>query len=124
MKKITAIFLLAVFMVSSTEAHELLKLPFLFHHYIEHRTKNAEIGVLAFLKLHYSQANNNDNDEDEDMKLPFKVASDLTIYNFVPSVRQVDTKPVYGEPGTSFSIFQNKLIPSKIVFSVFRPPRA
>ena len=69
MKKIIAIFLLTVYLSSTTEIYQLLKLPFLAEHFLEHKNDNQNLSFVEFLELHY--ANNKKSDE-SDKKLPFK----------------------------------------------------
>lgn len=51
---------------------ELLKMPFLGAHYLEHQHRNPKIGVMEFLSMHYWGTDLKDNDQQKDMKLPFK----------------------------------------------------
>lgn len=71
MKRLSAIFMLFVFLCAATEIHQLLKLPVLLHHYLEHRQLEKSISFVAFLKEHYvhehAQASQHHHE-----RLPFK----------------------------------------------------
>jgi hypothetical protein len=58
--------------MATTELYQLLKLPFLIEHFIEHKEHNKEITFMQFLNLHYANDDKKDDDDEEDMKLPFK----------------------------------------------------
>ncbi|MBC7524368.1 MAG: hypothetical protein H7239_08025 [Flavobacterium sp.] len=72
MKKYLAIALLVLYLMSTTELNQLLKLPALVEHYNEHQLENSSLTFFEFLHMHYSQADDHDGDKDKDMKLPFK----------------------------------------------------
>jgi hypothetical protein len=69
-KKIIAVLLLLIYLVSTTEAYQLLKIPLLIGHYREHKKQYPEITVAAFLKMHYDHPQK-DADYETDQKLPF-----------------------------------------------------
>jgi hypothetical protein len=71
-KRFSAILLLSVTLLSQTELHQLLKLPVLVQHFIEHRAENKDISVTGFIILHYFSGNTKDKDYERDMQLPFK----------------------------------------------------
>ena len=74
LKKLATIFLFTVYLFSTTEAHQLLKLPVIFQHFLEHKSENKQISFLQFLDIHYMHGNPNDKDHDRDMQLPFKTS--------------------------------------------------
>lgn len=71
-KRFIAILFLAIFVFSSTEAHQLLRIPYVFTHFAEHHRQNSQLSFIRFLDLHYMHGSPKDRDYDEDMKLPFK----------------------------------------------------
>jgi len=75
LKKVISIFFLAVYLLSTTQLSELLKLPMLVQHYIEHKEENKDLSFLGFIEIHYSHGSPKDADYDKDMKLPFKSIS-------------------------------------------------
>jgi hypothetical protein len=69
LKKPITIALLIIYLFSATELHEVLKLPILIEHYLEHKAQNNQLSLLDFLALHYNQSFDHDKN---DHKLPFK----------------------------------------------------
>jgi hypothetical protein len=69
-KKLIAILLLSLFLVSTTELYQLLKIPDLIEHYFEHKQLNPDMPLIAFLKAHYEHPVK-DGDYGKDQKLPF-----------------------------------------------------
>ena len=71
LKQFATIAMMFIFLCANTELHQLLKLPVLIHHYLEHRQKEKTITFLAFLKEHYvhehAQASQHHHE-----RLPFK----------------------------------------------------
>jgi len=72
LKKLTAISLLLFFLFANTEMGELLKLPVLIHHYLEHHDDDAGISFAGFLHKHYDEENSHPSPNNEHQKLPFK----------------------------------------------------
>lgn len=88
MKKLLAIFFLSIYLVSTTELCELLKLPLLVEHYIEHSQENPELSIGAFLIRHYNNHLKDhplNDDYEQDLKLPFMRLSDVLNFCFVYS---------------------------------------
>src|SRR5687767_12225223 len=74
MRKIAAIFFLVLFTASTTEAGQLLKVPLLITHFLEHLRDGRSHSLVDFLKEHYGNDHAQDEDSTEDEKLPFKSA--------------------------------------------------
>ena len=75
MKRISAILFFTAYLLSTTEAYQLLKLPTVFQHYREHKLADNKLGFLEFLDLHYMHGSPRDGDYERDMKLPFKTSA-------------------------------------------------
>ncbi|MCD9856769.1 hypothetical protein LUD75_18745 [Epilithonimonas sp. JDS] len=69
-----SILLLSLYLVSTTELYQLLKIPDLIEHYCEHKALNSEMSLIAFLKTHYDHPVK-DGDYGKDTKLPFIIHS-------------------------------------------------
>jgi len=80
LKKVISILFLAIYLLTTTQLCELLKLPLLVEHYREHKQQNKDLTILGFLEIHYAHGSPKDADYDKDMKLPFK---SLTNTNFL-----------------------------------------
>ena len=73
MKNLIAISFLFVFLGANTELHQLLKLPDLIHHFLEHRTQEPNETITEFLVEHYSDTQNHSKTDQHDHdNLPFK----------------------------------------------------
>src|SRR5690606_23024908 len=126
-KRILAIFFLFTFLNANTAFGEVLKLPVLIHHYIEHSREDKDAAVFHFLVQHYSgnishqhQGNHNDHE-----KLPFKTTdghfSSLVSIVFPPftvtshnTIVTADLKiPVYSQHNYSNAYLN----------SIWQPPR-
>jgi hypothetical protein len=70
LKRLLAISLLALYLTSFTEVHEVLRLPILLEHYAEHKLKVNDMSFIQFLVMHYKTDVAHD---DHDNQLPFKV---------------------------------------------------
>lgn len=59
-----------LYLVSTTELYQLLKVPTLVEHYFEHTTLNPDMSMTAFFRTHYNHPVK-DGDFGKDQKLPF-----------------------------------------------------
>lgn len=75
-----AIGLLATYLFTTTELGQLLKIPILISHYLEHKA-SSNLSLSQFLNMHYAQGDIKDADYANDMKLPFKTHENCT--NFI-----------------------------------------
>lgn len=71
-KKLIAISFMLSFLFAYTQAGELLKLPFLIHHYLDHHDSDAGEFLLDFLYKHYSEPHTHAPGNGDHEKLPFK----------------------------------------------------
>jgi len=72
-KKLIAISFVFVFLYANTELHQLLKLPVLVHHYLEHNEGANNAAFADFLYNHYNnEQSNSDNNQNDHRNLPFK----------------------------------------------------
>ena len=55
---------------------QLLKLPVLIHHFLEHHNHEAGTSFIAFLHEHYDEENSHPSTNEEHEKMPFKSHSD------------------------------------------------
>jgi len=126
MKKISALFLLSIYLIAATATAELLKLPLLVAHYYQHKAENINTGLNSFLKMHYEAGNNTSNDAKENSRLPFKSVHHSTIVSFISS-----TPPLFITFAAKCAIKKNLLfeipnhlqLPSKYFAIIFQPPR-
>ena len=86
MRKGLAILFLILYLSSATELSQLLKIPLLVEHFMEHKAKNPDLSVFVFLKLHYNNHLENhprNDDYDQDQKLPFLTHADVLSFFFI-----------------------------------------
>lgn len=123
-KKVAVVFLTALFFISNTEFHELLKVPVLIAHYLEHKSETPGLTLAGFFSTHYSGNNTKDEDFARDSQLPFKTAEHLSstttvfLSHFdvklpVPHFNNNVNLPLYR---TSFASFQ-------LLSNIWQPPK-
>jgi hypothetical protein len=126
LKKIIAISFLFVFLGTNTELHQLLRLPVLIHHFLEHHDQEPDESFADFLNEHYSdQQNHSGANHHEHDSLPFKTTD----------FAKTNVSLAFVNP-TQFSIsrliiFQEKISPiynrafysSAIVSHIWQPPK-
>jgi hypothetical protein len=105
-----------------TEFDELLRLPILVEHFIEHREKVPEISFLQFLAMHYKTDVAHDA---TDMELPFKDCSNsLAIPSFaLPEQKVYLSAEIPAHTRVYFSTYIS-FVSSSALDEIFQPPRA
>ena len=125
-KKISAIFFFTIYLFSTTEIHQLLKLPLIFEHFSEHQKENKQISITEFLKIHYLNSAVKDKDYDKDMQLPFKSADDCISSispAFVPvTIQHTDAELIDISPEKIFFL-KDKVLLSSYLANIWQPPR-
>ncbi|MCS3869382.1 hypothetical protein J3D55_002298 [Chryseobacterium ginsenosidimutans] len=125
MKKLISILLLSLYLVSTTELYQLLKIPDLIEHYCEHKALNPEMSLTSFLKTHYDHPLK-DGDYGKDQKLPFIIHSaPLALFFTIEQGFRFEIK------NDSFKQIRSHKIPSYdenfcfkgFINSVWEPPR-
>ncbi|WP_449388236.1 hypothetical protein [Chryseobacterium lineare] len=124
MKKLISILLLSLYLVSTTELYQLLKLPVLIEHYIEHKNLSPEMSFTAFLKVHYDHPVK-DNDYETDQKLPFVSHASLfsVVFTVNPSLDFYVKEKVYHTLEIKKTFYKSVLYNKEIVNSIWEPPR-
>lgn len=64
-KRLVSIILLFSFLGSTTEVHELFKVPHLIFHYFTHKAEQKEMALLDFIDIHYEHDHDHEKSEDE-----------------------------------------------------------
>ena len=108
-----------------TEVHQLLKMPLLVEHYLEHKQENKQLSLLSFFEMHYLNGQHLDSDQDKDMQLPFKNFQD----NHPNVVLALPEQITFFEPQPAI---QDELVPnfnesqvfiSSFLTSIWQPPK-
>lgn len=121
MPKITAIVLLVLF-TSTTEVGQLLRLPLLISHYIDHYREEGQ-GICAFFHEHYVHHHGVNNDQQEDDRLPFKttIVQQTTVVYILQNDEAV-RKPVITVDKKKPSL-PSLLITPDFLKDIFHPPQ-
>ena len=124
MKKVISILLLSLYLVSTTELYQLLKMPLLIEHYIQHKNLNSKISFAAFLKAHYDHPVK-DNDYSQDQKLPF-VSHEIplsVIFTINPILDFKCIRKEYSPIGIKKILYKKDLYNKEILNSIWEPPK-
>ena len=86
--------LVSIYLFSTTELGQLLKIPLLFTHYFEHKA-SSNLSFPKFLEIHYTKTGLRYADDVKDMKLPFKTHQNYSNYTtiFIPQFLLTIDKP-------------------------------
>jgi hypothetical protein len=126
LKKTAAIFFFAVYLLSTTEVYQLLKLPVIFQHYAEHKKEDKSISFFEFLSMHYMHGSPTDKDYNRDMQLPFKTSVDCVSSGapaFMPSLTEFSIARPFETTHKSESISGDGFLLSSYIASIWQPPK-
>lgn len=121
MKQLVAALFLFTYLSSTTEFHEALRLPLLFEHYAEHKTKVNDLTFWEFLAMHYKTDVAHD---DHDNQLPFKVPG----HQFAASIIALPVSKISLKESPSvakvnhLSVYREAIIESQLS-DIFQPPK-
>ena len=87
-KKTLAILLTSIYLFGATDASQLLKLPLLISHYINHKKENPNTTLVSFFKMHYVDPQPYDADYSQDMQLPFKTTPNA-FFRYTPALLSI-----------------------------------
>jgi len=128
-KKWISISLLSVYLISTTELYQLLKIPFFVEHYIEHRGLNHNLTVWEFMTLHYFGDDLRDDDDAKDMQLPFKSNDGYITLNILAFIAEPVTTILHLPADavaiglTTCTIYEKVFIPSSYSSNIWQPPK-
>jgi hypothetical protein len=127
MRKSLVIFFISLYLVSTTEAYQLLKLPAFVFHFIQHSEQDPAMSLTDFLLMHYAEEQVLDADWQQDMQLPFKshedIFSTMSVVHFIPNFQLTISR-------TELLLVQwqapriNDFLPGIYCADIFQPPRA
>ena len=121
-KRILSIFFLALYLISFTELHQVLRLPLLVDHFNEHQAQVPDMSFIEFLVMHYETDVPHDA---TDMKLPFKdcghsiVASPIAV-----TTQKISLSESFATPRQEFASAYQEFIPASYLNEIFQPPKA
>jgi hypothetical protein len=126
MRQFTAIALLSLYLFTSTDFSELLKIPQLAQHFKEHQEEEEGITFSEFVFNHYTKGDVYDADRDQDMKLPYK-SIDFThavSFTVIPTIISIDfLKTTDFEELKSPINFYTARFSSENFSSIWQPPK-
>ncbi len=127
MRKATAIFFLSLFLLSYTELGQLLKLPMIVTHYLEHKKWEPEVSFLAYFQMHYFTDDHNEGDDAKDNQLPFKEHNDCQTNSTITFAFHTDDISIVEYPVQTAIVYpqsNDESASSAFKGSIFQPPRA
>jgi hypothetical protein len=129
LKKFIAISFLSIFLCATTPIGQLLKLPMLMHHFIEHQqeeqNKEHQISFIDFLKMHYNSNEHTNKSTHNHHNLPFKHID----FNSLNVVFAFESPSIFTFQQTEFdsskdvSTFYEQHYLSNTLANIWQPPR-
>lgn len=86
MKKLISILFFLVYLFTTTEFYQFIKLPMLFEHLQAHEAGNKNETLWSFIDEHYLKPVDKNPDAAADMQLPFKEQNPSVAYNISTTV--------------------------------------
>lgn len=122
MKKYFALILLSIFMCANTSIGQLLKIPNLIEHYIDHNNDSCvnSISFVDYLILHYSKNVENNLDHQD---LPFKTFDTSTCSLFVFTNFNYQISVVKYWVSTQKIFLYSESFQSNLIDSIWLPPK-
>lgn len=122
MRRLAAIGMLVLHLGMFTEMNEIMRLPILVEHYLEHRSLAPEMSFIQFLAAHYKT---NVAHDSTDMELPFKRCEhSVATPTFTVAEVKFDLLPPTPSGPQKFYSNYISLIPTSGLDEIFQPPRA
>ena len=124
MKKRAAYIFLAIYLLGATQLHQLLKMPLLIEHYLEHKLDNGNLSLIGFMYQHYVGDDGNANDDQKDQNLPFKSAHFQMQNTVVFAVFKYELpKIIVPQNQSGWPVLQTRSLSTIALGSLFRPPK-
>lgn len=124
-KKYFAISLFCIYLFSTTEMNQLLKMPLLIEHYFDHKEENKDLTLFQYLNMHYTNPHPVDKNHEKDLQLPFKSHSDCSSAvsgNFILSERITLERPET-ETKRKRGVYKNQFLFDPLLAKILQPPR-
>jgi len=117
------IFVLSAYLFSTTELAQLLKIPILISHFIEHKESNSETTFWSYLVHHY-EGHEMDEDWETDMRLPFMQPSDTLQILIIPTnFIKLPKKNWCFSSDKHICHYKENFIPASPLESIWQPPK-
>lgn len=125
MRRVNAIVLLFLYLSVNIDLLEVMRVPFLFEHYNEHRQRNPEVDFVTFIVLHYFNDDSGDADAERHRQLPFKETHDMMSLSVVVPAESIYTLPglhLYAK--VKHILYKSPLNCTCAQFNIWQPPKA
>lgn len=128
LKKAIVISFVFIFLCANTEMGQLLKLPNLLHHFLEHQKEHDhhdDISLLAFIQIHYAdKEHHHKKGDNEHQGLPFKTIShNTTILLAFHKTENFIFKENIEAPKSNAVVFSPQLYNSGVFANIWLPPK-
>lgn len=125
MKKVAAILLLFSFLSANTVLGEVLKLPLLIHHYIEHTKEDNDNSIIDFLAKHYGKGDEHHHKggHHEHDNLPFKTINSHSGQVVCFQSLFIDFSKSIDESNRKIPIRQQQNAANTYLDSIWQPPQ-
>ncbi len=81
MRGLLAFLVIGSLLFGRTELHQVVRVPHLIHHYLDHKAEQPEITMIGFVVMHYFSGNVHDEDFAQDEQLPFRSHDEHITFN-------------------------------------------
>jgi hypothetical protein len=115
-----------IFLTAGNALSELLKFPFMVHHYVEHISEDESMTFSDFVELHYNDSRSNDHRDDhgDHRNLPFK--SSLPQTSVVEPAIHPDlssgSAPIVVYDRSKFNIYSQQMVAGPDLDNIWQPP--
>lgn len=119
------VYLLLILVIGETTSlNQLIKVPVLYSHFVEHNNADPSVDFYTFLEWHYWGDDDNDADNDRDMELPFKKFDHQSLTFLYSFVNKVVPHNQSWPVSKDFNTERPRVYFDPAPASLFRPPRA
>jgi hypothetical protein len=122
---VIVIFFLFSFLSANTAFGEVLKLPLLIHHYMEHTQEDNDNSFIDFLAKHYGKDihhHHNDNHHDHN-NLPFKTINVHSVHLVYFQSSFIEFSKQIAEKELKTPILQQQNYSNAYLNSIWQPPK-
>ncbi|KAA9346134.1 hypothetical protein [Adhaeribacter soli] len=124
MKKVLGIIFLSVYLLSTTQFCQLLKLPVLVGHFFEHKEEDRNMSFVDFMVHHYG-GHEKDADYETDMMLPFMTEIEtLTLAFFAPTPPVFSIQKITFQEASQANSCYNLQLKATYLSSIWQPPKS
>lgn len=124
MRKILIIAMISIHLVGNTEVGQLLKLPHLVHHFLQHHHLDPSLSFFEFMAMHYNGDDGTTADDDYDSQLPYHSVNHTSITAvYAPMIKEMPSFEIISVGNYTYSSHLLKDIPFRHVSTLLQPPR-